>query len=103
MQRLSNHTIIEDNLTLENINGTTIYTDIISANTTTEIVRTYRIYMWIDSSVNICSGDTTANCDYTLTEWSNLFASIKVNVNGKYTVPTNFVETVKNKYSENNL
>ena len=95
-------TIIEDNLTLENINGTTIYTDIISANTTTEITRTYRLYIWIDSSVNICSGDTTANCDYTLTEWSNLFASIKVNVNGKYTVPTNFVETVKNKYSENN-
>ena len=95
-------TIIEDNLTLENINGTTIYTDMISANTTTEIVRTYRIYMWIDSSVNICSGTTTENCDYTLTDWSNLFASIKVNLNGKYTVPTNFVETVKNKYSENN-
>ena len=95
-------TIINVSLILENINGTTLYTGMIPANTTSEIARTYRLYMWIDESVNICSGDQTSNCDYTLTDWSNLFASVKVNVNGKYVVPTNFVETVKNKYSENN-
>ena len=95
-------TIIDDSLTLENINGATLYTSMIPANTTSEITRTYRLYMWIDGNVNICSGDQTDNCDYTLTDWSNLFASVKVNVNGKYVVPTSFVETVKNKYSENN-
>ena len=91
--------ILQDKLTIENINNTTIYSSTIPANTTNEITKTYRLYMWIDESVNICSGDITDNCDYTLTDWSNLFASIKVNVNGKYEAPTNFVETVKNRYN----
>ena len=95
-------TSLKDKLTIENINSTTIYSSTISANTTSEITRTYRLYMWIDENVNICSGDITDNCDYTLTDWSNLFASIKVNVNGKYVEATNFVETVKNRYNGNN-
>ena len=95
-------TSLKDKLTIENINNTTIYSSTIPANTTSEITRTYRLYMWIDGNVNICSGDQTSNCDYTLTDWSNLFASIKVNVNGKYVEATNFVETVKNRYNGNN-
>ena len=92
-------TRLKDKLTIGNINNTTIYSSTIPANTTSEITKTYRLYMWIDESVNICSGDITDNCDYTLTDWSNLFASIKVNVNGKYVEATNFVETVKNRYN----
>ena len=95
-------TSLKDKLTIENISNTTIYSSTIPANTTSEITRTYRLYMWIDGSVNICSGDITDNCDYTLTDWSNLFASIKVNVNGKYVEGTNFVEAVKNRYNGNN-
>ena len=91
--------ILQDKLTIENINNTTIYSSTIPANTTSKITKIYRLYMWIDESVNICSGDITDNCDYNLTDWSNLFASIKVNVNGKYEAPTNFVETVKNRYN----
>ena len=91
--------ILRDELILDNINNITIYSSTIPANTTNEITRTFRLYMRIDSSVNICSGDITDDCDYTLTDWSNLFASIKVNVNGKYVEGTNFVEAIKNRYN----
>ena len=95
-------TILKDKLTIDNINNTTIYSSTIPANTTSEVVHTYRLYMWIDGNVNICGGTTTDNCDYNVSDWSNLFASVKVNVNGKYVVGTNFVETVKNRYNGSN-
>ena len=95
-------TVLQDKLTIDNINNTTIYNSTIPANTTSEITKTYRLYMWIDESVNICSGDQTGNCDYTLTDWTNLFASVKVNVNGKYVEATNFVEAIKNRYNGSN-
>ena len=95
-------TILKDKLTIDNINNTTIYSSTIPANTTSEITRTYRLYMWIDGNVNICGGTQTEGCDYNVSDWSNLFASVKVNVNGKYIVPTNFVEVVKNRYNGNN-
>ena len=95
-------TILKDKLTIENINNTTIYSSTIPANTTSEITRTYRLYMWINEKVNICGGNQVENCDYTVFDWSNLFASIKVNVNGKYVDATNFVEAIKNRYNGNN-
>mgnify|MGYP004596860519 CR=1 FL=1 len=95
-------TVLQDKLTIDNINNTTIYNSTIPANTTTKIVKTYRLYMWIDENVNICSGDQTGNCDYTLTDWEKLFASVKVNVNGKYVEATNFVEAIKNRYNGSN-
>ena len=95
-------TILKDKLTIDNINNTTIYSSTIPANTTSEITRTYRLYMWIDGNVNICGGTQTGGCDYTVSDWSNLFASIKVNVNGKYVEGTNFVEAIKNRYNGNN-
>ena len=95
-------TVLQDKLTIDNINNTTIYNSTIPANTTTEIVKTYRLYKWIGENVNICSGDQTGNCDYTLTDWTNLFASVKVNVYGKYVEATNFVEAIKNRYNGSN-
>ena len=93
-------TILQNNLTIKDINGITIYSDKIPENTTTEITKTYRLYMWVDSSVVICGGDAT-DCDYTVDTWNNLFASIKVNVNGAYTEGENFVEKVKSRYNVN--
>ena len=95
-------TILQDKLTIDNISNTTIYSSTIPANTTTEIVKTYRLYMWIDENVNICGGTQTEGCDYNVSDWSNLFASIKVNVNGKYVEGTNFVEAIKNRYNGSN-
>ena len=93
-------TVLKNNLTIEDINGITIYSDKIPKNTTSEITKTYRLYMWVDSSVVICGGDAT-DCDYTVDTWNNLFASIKVNVNGAYTEGENFVEKVKSRYNVN--
>ena len=95
-------TILKDKLTIESIDNTTIYSSTIPANTTSEVVHTYRLYMWIDGNVNICGGTQTDGCDYNISDWSNLFASVKVNVNGKYVEGTNFVEAVKNRYNGNN-
>ena len=95
-------TILKDKLTIDNISNTTIYSSTIPANTTTEITRIYRLYMWIDGNVNICGGTQTEGCDYNVSDWSNLFASVKVNVNGKYVEGTNFVEAIKNRYNGNN-
>ena len=95
-------TVLQDKLTIDNINNTIIYSSTIPANTTTEIVKTYRLYMWIDEKVDICGETQTDGCDYNVSGWSNLFASIKVNVNGKYVEATNFVEAVKNRYNGNN-
>ena len=95
-------TILQDKLTIDNINNTTIYNSTIPANTTSEITRTYRLYIWIDGNVNICGGTQTEGCDYTVSDWEKLFASIKVNVNGKYVEETNFVEAIKNRYNGNN-
>jgi len=58
-----------------------IYVNTILKNTTTEIVHTYRLYMWIGNNVVIGNIDE----DYTDEEWVNLFASIKVNVTGDFT------------------
>ncbi len=93
-------TVLKNNLTIEDINGNSIYSGKIPKNTTSEITKTYRLYMWVDSSVVICGGDAT-DCDYTVDTWNNLFASIKVNVNGAYTEGENFVEKVKSRYNVN--
>ena len=90
----------EANLTIEDINGNSIYSNLIPENTNSEITKTYRLYMWVDSSVVICGGDAT-DCDYTVDTWNNLFASIKVNVNGTYAEVENFVEKVKSRYKVN--
>lgn len=66
----------------------TIYNGIIPKNTTSEITKTYRMYLWVDASVNICGGDITDNCDYYIDKdelnWENIYHTIKVNVIGNF-------------------
>ena len=62
-------------------NALRIWKETIPANTTNDIVNTYRLYVWIDNSVGI--GNTT-EADYSIQRWNNLFASIKVNVTGDF-------------------
>ncbi|MBQ8472203.1 MAG: leucine-rich repeat domain-containing protein [Bacilli bacterium] len=57
-----------------------VHVEIIPKNTTEEINKTYRLYMWIDDSVVIGN----MNEDYTMEEWKDVFASIKVNVTGDF-------------------
>ena len=93
-------TILVNNKSYETINNTTIYSNIISKNTNEEISHTYRLYVWIDESVVI---GNTVDANYTTDEWSNLFASIKVNVNGKYQGVENLTEKIKNKVGTEGL
>ena len=71
--------IIFDNNTYLEINNTTIHTDIISS-THGEVLRTYRLYVRINQSVRIGN----VNQDYTMEEWENIYASIKVDVTGDF-------------------
>ena len=71
--------IIFDNNTYLEINNTTIHTDIISS-IHGEVLRTYRLYVRINQSVRIGN----VNQDYTMEEWENIYASIKVDVTGDF-------------------
>ena len=50
------------------------------------ITHKYRLYVRIDENTVITGGNTTG--DYSQEEWNNLYASIKVNVAGDFTVKT---------------
>ena len=75
-------TILKDNQVFDSFENANLYTSIISKNTTNKISKTYRLYMWIDDSVVI---GNTSEASYSMDEWNSLYASVKVNVNGKYT------------------
>ena len=62
-----------------------IHVETIPKNTNSEVTHTYRLYMWI--GYNVIIGNTD-NANYSDTEWSNLFASIKVNVTGDFNEKT---------------
>ena len=70
------------------LNNQTIWANSIDSNTNEEIKRTYRLYMWVSNNTKICSGEMTENCDYYTSQtpnWSDVFASIKINVSGDFT------------------
>ena len=69
-----------NNKSYSNLTNKRIYVDTISKNTTTEITRTYRLYMWVSNDTKIGN----VNQDYTIDEWKDIFASIKVNVTGDF-------------------
>ena len=58
-----------------------IHTETIPRNTASEISHVYRLYMWIDNGVIV---GNTARSMYTMSEWTNIFASVKVNVTGDF-------------------
>ena len=99
------------------LNNQTIWANSINSNTNEEIKRTYRLYMWVSNDTKICSGEMTENCDYYTSQtpnWSDVFASIKINVSGdfiekkvNYNILTNDllsgIDVTKDKISEINF
>ena len=73
-------TVVIDNKTYNDLNNRRIWVDTIDKNTTTEVTHTYRLYMWISSDTKIGN----INQDYTMDEWNDIYASIKVNVTGDF-------------------
>jgi len=76
----NSETEILNNNSYSDLTNKRIYVETIPKNTGAEVVHTYRLYMWIGDEVVIGN----INQDYTESEWSNLFASIKVNVTGDF-------------------
>ncbi len=73
--------IIFEDMNYSNISDTRVYVERISKNQTTETVHKYKLYMWISDYINV---GNTENSDYSMEEWNNLFASIKVKVTGDF-------------------
>ena len=73
-------TIVIGNKSYSDLNNHRIWVDTINKNTTTEVTHTYRLYMWISNNTIIGN----VNQDYTMEEWNDVFASIKVNVTGDF-------------------
>ena len=61
-------------------NGLRMWVNKIGKDQTTDTTRTYRLYVWIDGGVKIGNNEQ----DYTISEWNNLFASVKVDVTGDF-------------------
>ncbi len=72
--------IIFNGRSYDDLTSKRIWVDTINKNTTSEVVHTYRLYMWISNNTVIGN----VNQDYTMEEWKNVFASIKVNVAGDF-------------------
>ena len=70
-----------NNKKFDTINNTILYSDKVLKNTNTEINHTYRLYMIVDPNLMIGNLEGAV---YSFEEYANLFASIKVNVDGNY-------------------
>jgi len=75
-----NEKVLFSNRNYNNLVNRKIYVDTIPASTNEEINKTYRLYMWISKDTVIGN----YNQDYTLDEWNDVYASIKVNVTGDF-------------------
>ena len=70
-----------------NLTNKRIWVETIPKGTNNEILKRYRLYMWLSNDTIICGGDETENCDYYIDKepyWKNVYASIKVGVNGDF-------------------
>ena len=74
-------TILLEDETYEDLTNQRIYVETIAKNTTIEVNRTYRLYVTIDYSLVI---GNTEKAVFSIEEWENAFASIKVNVTGDF-------------------
>jgi len=75
-----NNTVLFNDRKYSDLTNKKIYVDTILANTNEEVNRTYRLYMWISKDTVIGN----VNEDYSIDEWNDVFASIKVNVTGDF-------------------
>ena len=72
--------VLVDTINFNSLNNANLYATTIPSNTN-NYLKTYRLYMKINYNTVIGN----VNQDYTIDEWINVFASIKVNVNGDFT------------------
>ena len=73
-------TTVVDGKSYKDLTSKRIWVNTINKNTTSEVSITYRLYMWISNDTVI--GNTKQ--DYTMEQWKDVFASIKVDVAGDF-------------------
>ena len=91
-------TVVVDNQSYSDLTSKRIWVNTIPKNTSSDILYTYRLYMWISNDTIIGN----VNQDYTMEEWDDVYASIKVNVTGDFNekdvyFSTIFRDILKNK------
>ena len=73
-------TYILDAVSYETLENQKIWVDKVDENTNNEIERTYKLRVWVSDDIIV--SDTDPNRDYTTNEYKNLYASVKVAVEG---------------------
>ena len=74
--------VLFTNKSYNDLTSKRVWVDTIPKNTTSEVVHTYRLYMWISDDTII---GNTSEADYDMETWNNeVYASIKVNVTGDF-------------------
>ncbi len=73
-------TTVVDGRSYKDLTSKRIWVNTINKNTTSEVSITYRLYMWVSNDTKIGNVDQ----DYTMDEWKDIFASIKVDVAGDF-------------------
>ena len=91
-KQIDNGTIetIIDGASYNSLTNKRIWVDKINKNTNNNTIHKYKVYVWIDNNTVI---GNTNEADYSINDWNNTFASIKVNVFGDF----------NKKYLDNNL
>ena len=88
--------IIFNNRGYETLNNRRIHVETINANTMDVVNKTYRLYMWIGEDTVLGN----VGEDYTMEEWEDVFASIKVKVNGDFIEKVIYTDERCFEYSE---
>ena len=73
-------TYVLDAVSYDTLENQRIWVDKVNENTTTEIERTYRLRVWVSDSIIV--SDSDPNRDYTTEQFKNLYASVKIAVEG---------------------
>ncbi len=84
------------------VTGKRIWVNTINANTPNVEIK-YELYMWIGFETRI--GNTKEGNDYTMDEWNDVYASVKVSVNGDFEekkLPIKLIDMVKKDISKEN-
>ena len=77
----SGQNILFDGNMFTNYNDRYIYVDTIPANTNS-YTKDYSLRIWLDESIVV--GDLNVGAKYTESQWNNLYASVKVKVDGDF-------------------
>ena len=93
-------TMVVDAMSYEDFNERTIWVNTIDHDNAENITRTYKLRMWLTTDIVISDTDTSA--DYTTTDFSSRYASVKVSVYGDFeekAVSASLMNLVENNLS----